>query len=40
MTRLALLIIAVSGAPVDDITELEAVRFVMKGGKVIRNDVR
>ena len=33
-------IIAVSGDPLKDITELERVKFVMKGGQVIRNDVR
>jgi imidazolonepropionase-like amidohydrolase len=30
---------AVAGDPVADITELERVRFVMKGGQVIRNDL-
>lgn len=31
-------LIAVSGDPIADITELERVRFVMQGGQVIRND--
>jgi imidazolonepropionase-like amidohydrolase len=31
-------IIAVSGDPLADITELERVRFVMKGGEVVKND--
>src|ERR1700675_792208 len=33
-------IVAVSGDPLKDITELERVAFVMKGGQVIRNDIR
>ena len=32
--------IAVSGDPLADISELQRVKFVMKGGKVIRNDPR
>jgi imidazolonepropionase-like amidohydrolase len=32
-------IIAVSGNPLADVTEMERVRFVMKGGNVIRNDI-
>ena len=31
-------IIAVEGDPLSDISELERVRFVMKGGVVIKND--
>jgi imidazolonepropionase-like amidohydrolase len=31
-------LVAVTGHPLDDIAELQRVKFVMKGGKVIRND--
>ena len=31
-------VIAVSGNPTVDVTEMERVKFVMKGGAVIRND--
>ena len=33
-------VVAVTGDPLKDITELERIKFVMKGGQVIRNDVR
>ena len=33
-------LIAVSGNPLADITEMERVKFVMKGGVVVRNDLR
>src|SRR5580698_8650966 len=33
-------IVAVSGDPLADITEMERVKFVMKGGVVFRNDLR
>jgi imidazolonepropionase-like amidohydrolase len=32
-------IIAVSGDPLQDITEMQRVKFVMKGGEVVRNDL-
>jgi imidazolonepropionase-like amidohydrolase len=32
-------IVAVSGNPLTDISELQRVKFVMKGGKIIRNDL-
>jgi imidazolonepropionase-like amidohydrolase len=33
-------LVAVSGNPLSDITELERIKFVMKGGAVFRNDFR
>ena len=32
-------LVAVAGDPIADIIELQRVKFVMKGGKVIRNDL-
>ena len=32
-------IIAVAGNPTADVAEMERVKFVMKGGTVVRNDV-
>jgi imidazolonepropionase-like amidohydrolase len=33
-------LVAVEGDPSSDITELERVKFVMKGGQVVRNDLK
>ena len=33
-------IVAVAGDPLSDITELERVKFVMKGGQIVRNDLK
>ncbi len=33
-------LVAVSGDPLADVTEMERVKFVMKGGTVVRNDLR
>jgi imidazolonepropionase-like amidohydrolase len=33
-------IVAVSGNPLNDITEMQRVKFVMKGGEIVRNDLR
>ena len=32
-------IIAVSGNPLTDVTEMERVKFVMKGGLIMRNEL-
>jgi imidazolonepropionase-like amidohydrolase len=32
-------VIAVEGNPLEDIKQLEQVKFVMKGGQVVRNDL-
>jgi imidazolonepropionase-like amidohydrolase len=32
--------VAVTGNPLADISELERVKFVMKGGEIVRNDVK
>ena len=33
-------IIAVSGNPLTDVTEMERVKFVMKGGLVVKSDIK
>jgi imidazolonepropionase-like amidohydrolase len=32
-------VIAVAGNPLTDVTEMERVKFVMKGGVVVKNDL-
>jgi imidazolonepropionase-like amidohydrolase len=32
-------LVAVSGNPLTDITEMQRVKFVMKGGRTVRNDL-
>jgi imidazolonepropionase-like amidohydrolase len=32
-------IVAIAGDPTQDVTELEKVKFVMKGGEVVRDDL-
>jgi imidazolonepropionase-like amidohydrolase len=33
-------LVAVAGDPLADITEMSRVKFVMKGGQIIRNDLK
>jgi imidazolonepropionase-like amidohydrolase len=33
-------LVAVTGDPINDITELERVKFVMKGGQVFKNELK
>jgi imidazolonepropionase-like amidohydrolase len=33
-------LVAVSGDPVADVTEMQRIKFVMKGGEVLRNDLK
>jgi hypothetical protein len=33
-------LVGVTGNPANDVTELERVKFVMKGGQIIRNDFK
>ncbi len=39
VTRPEHIMIAVSGDPLADITELQRVKFVMKGGRIVRDDL-